>query len=177
MPVNSLACLIALVASASTAISAEIEVTFDNENVVSSRLEGAWQVHTDITKRLGGDAGGAIEFKRDHSIVNQIPEKYAKFLADRPLYMAGIMKLKKNDYPFILVEVKGNPHIVYFRERAGEPLGDAESFNVMLAVAKEKPNDLLFVGGDFNNQPFSAYERFPRPVKRSVNEAPSSLEN
>jgi hypothetical protein len=34
-----------------------------------------------------------------------------------------------------------------------------ESFNVMIARAKEPANDLLFIGGDFNNQPFSAFKR------------------
>jgi hypothetical protein len=45
-------------------------------------------------------------------------------------------------------------------------MGDAESFNVMLAVAKESANDLLFIGGDFNNQPFSAYERQPQASEK-----------
>jgi hypothetical protein len=45
------------------------------------------------------------------------------------------------------------------RERNGDPHGDGESFNVMLARGKEEQQDLLFVGGDSNNQPFSAYRR------------------
>ena len=28
--------------------------------------------------------------------------------------MAGIMKSGKDEYPFILIELKGNPHIVIF---------------------------------------------------------------
>ncbi len=28
----------------------------------------------------------------------------------------------------------------------------------MLVVAKDTSKDLLFIGGDFNNQPFSAYQ-------------------
>jgi len=37
--------------------------------------------------------------------------------------------------------------------------GNGESFNVMMVVAEETKNDLLFIGGDFNNQPFRAYRR------------------
>jgi hypothetical protein len=48
------------------------------------------------------------------------------------------------------------------RPVGGDPLGDAESFNVMLAVARDGTNDLLFIGGDFNNQPFAAYRRVKR---------------
>ncbi|MEM9005896.1 MAG: hypothetical protein AAGE59_20530 [Cyanobacteria bacterium P01_F01_bin.86] len=32
---------------------------------------------------------------------------------------------------------------------------------VMMAAAEDASNDLLFVGGDFNNQPFTAYDRVP----------------
>ena len=70
-----------------------------------------------------------------------------------------MMTLRDKEHVFVLIEHRGNPHLVWFREAGGDPLGDAESFNVMLAPAKDTANDLLFIGGDFNNQPFSAYKR------------------
>jgi hypothetical protein len=36
---------------------------------------------------------------------------------------------------------------------------------IMLAPARETENDLLFIGGDFNNQPFSAYARAKAEAK------------
>ena len=60
---------------------------------------------------------------------------------------------------FILITHRGNATVVYFRERDGDPMGDGESFIVMLAPAKDRAKDLLLTGGDFNNQPFSAFER------------------
>jgi hypothetical protein len=158
MPTTSFAVFAILLTSASIA-SAELNVKPDKDNVVSSRLEGHWKINAAISTRLGRNRGGILEFKSDRKVVDTIPEKYEKFLADSTIYMAGTMKRNEIVHPFILIEVKGNPHVVYFRERDGDTLGDAESFNVMLAVAKDKPNDLLFVGGDFNNQPFTAYER------------------
>ena len=62
-------------------------------------------------------------------------------------------------HPFLLIAVHGNPHVLYFRERDGDPMGDGESFNLVLAPAREPASDLLFIGGDFNNQPFAAYDR------------------
>ena len=159
MPTRSVATAIASAVLASSYVFAELNVTPDKKNVVSSRLEGHWRVDAAISDRLGRNRGGDLEFKSDSKVVNTIPEKYEKFLADRTIYMAGTMKRNETRHPFILIQMKGNPHVVYFRERDGDPLGDAESFNVMLAVAKDEPNDLLFVGGDFNNQPFTAYER------------------
>jgi len=160
MPYTPAAIVFAILLTTTSPVSAELKVTPDKNNVVSSRLEGRWEVNAAINTRLGGHRGGVLEFKADRKVVDTIPEKYEKFLAGKAIYMAGTVKWNETVHPFILIELKGNPHVVYFRERDGDPLGDAESFNVMLAVAKDKPNDLLFVGGDFNNQPFAAYERF-----------------
>ena len=152
---------------------AEIKVEPDKENVVASRLEGRWQVDPALTKRLTGReraipaegaAEGTLSFHSNPAVAAKIPAKYGEFLAKKRVYMAGTLRIsggKVQEFPFLLIENRGNPHVVIFRERDGNPLGDAESFNVMLAVAKEKVNDLLFTGGDFNNEPFSAYTRVP----------------
>jgi hypothetical protein len=159
MPYRNAAATVAIVFAMTISASADLKVTPDKDNVVSSRLEGSWEVHAAISTRLGRNRGTTVEFKADSKVVETIPEKYEKFLADKTIYLAGTMKRNKTVHAFILIEMKGNPHVVYFRERDGDPLGDAESFNVVLAVAKDKPSDLLFIGGDFNNQPFTAYER------------------
>jgi len=153
--------LAAGLAVCSAAAWAAFSVTADKENVVASRLEGDWQLHAELTKRLVGEERPAAQlaFKSDPEVAGKLPDKYEKFLGKKQIYMAGVVKLKGKEHPFILVEHKGNPHVIYFRERDGDPMGDAESSNVMLAPGKDKANDLLFVGGDFNNQPFSAYER------------------
>ncbi|MCI0701877.1 MAG: hypothetical protein L0241_12415 [Planctomycetia bacterium] len=157
---------IGLVGIPSLAVKAEVKVEPDKENVAASRIEGDWQLDAALTKRLTDkepkEKALAISFKSDPDIAKKIPAKYEKFLAGKKVYMAGVMTLqeaKPKQHPFILTEHRGNPHVVFFRERDGDPLGDAESFNVMLAVAKDKQNDLLFIGGDFNNQPFSAFVR------------------
>lgn len=150
------------------AVNGEIKVEPDKENVVASRLEGDWELDAALTKRLTGhDRKGtwdaAISFKSDPAVAAKIPAKYENSLANKRVYLAGIVTFKggkkPREHPFLLIEHRGNPHVVWFRERGGDPLGDAESFNVMAAVAQERQNDLLFIGGDFNNQPFSAYAR------------------
>jgi len=155
-----LACAVGLSVCSAVAWAA-FSVTADKENVVAGRLEGEWQLHAELTRRLLGEERPAAQlaFKSAPEMAGKVPAKYEKFLDKKQIYMAGIVKLKGKEHPFILVEHKGNPHVVWFRERDGDPMGDAESANVMLAPAKDQANDLLFVGGDFNNQPFSAYER------------------
>ena len=146
----------------------ELRVEPEKENVVSSRLEGRWQINEAISNRLSTKLtdryqDNTMEFHVDEKIVSKIPENFSKFMADKTIYTAGMAKWGEKEYPFILIEHNGNPHIVCFRERNGDPMGDAESFNVMLAVAEKTSNDLLFVGGDFNNQPFLALERAETP--------------
>ncbi|MBW3542659.1 MAG: hypothetical protein KY476_20540 [Planctomycetes bacterium] len=155
-----------VVALTSPAAKADNNVEPDKENVVASRLEGDWRIDAALTKRLTeGERAGAwsvVSFTSDPGVVAKIAAKYERALTNKRVYLAGTLTLKggkPREHPFLLVENSGNPHVVYFRERDGDPLGDTESFNVMLASAKERENDLLFIGGDFNNQPFSAYAR------------------
>jgi hypothetical protein len=167
--VNVRAAALTIVALAVAAAAAELRVQPNRENVVASRLEGLWRPHPQLTERLTGKAPqrggesptGILRFQADPSIVTQIPEKYHRFLADTPIFLAGRLVLRGNKHPFLLIAMHGNPHVVYFRPRGGDPMGDAESFNLILAPAKDRASDLLFIGGDFNNAPFRAYERQP----------------
>jgi hypothetical protein len=162
----------AAVALAAAAVWAGTRVDADKENVVASRLEGKWKVNVALTQRLTGRKvadslakGWRYEFTCEPGVAALIPDKYDKFLKGKRVFMAGKMKRRlgasgnPESRPFLLIQHRGNPHVVYFRPKGDEPMGDAESFNVMLAVAKDRINDLLFIGGDFNNQPFSAFER------------------
>ena len=157
-------------AAASTVAAAELRVQPNKENVVASRLAGTWRPHAALTERLTGRPpreGGesptdVIAFKADPAVAATVPAKYREFLVGKPLFMAGRMTLRGTDHPFLLVELHGNPHVVYFRERDGDPMGDAESFNLVVAPAKDSAKDQLFIGGDFNNQPFTAFERPPQ---------------
>jgi hypothetical protein len=136
------------------------------QNVVASRLAGSWKLEPALTERLTGRVaapGDAIVVVADSEVEKKVPAKFweaAKkegFTLD--VRMAGYIEMRGAKYPFILSSIHGNPHLIYFRERGGDPFGDSESFNLALVPAKEEKNDLLFVGGDFNNQPFRAYAR------------------
>ncbi|WP_375562064.1 hypothetical protein ACE193_05820 [Bernardetia sp. OM2101] len=128
----------------------------DKENVVSSAMEGEW---------FSRQEGYTMIFKKDSTILEQIPTKYQGFLKDKTIYSAGYITIKSEtktyteNKPYLLTVLSGNPHIFWFRERNGDPLGDAESFNVFIAIGETPADDLLYVGGDFNNQPFLRFTR------------------
>jgi len=149
--------------------SAELKVESDKENVVASRIEGSWCKDASLSERLTGNklaeeqTKPAISFKSDATVLDKLPLKVEEFLKAKKIYMAGICTFHRGDknqeQPFLLIENHGNPHVVWFRERNGELYGDAESFNVSLAPADKKENDLLLIGGDFNNESFKPFRR------------------
>ncbi len=157
-----ISCIVLIVLSFCTVIVfAGLEVKKDKENVAASRLIGTWKVNKTLSTRLWGEDILKREyvFTEDDSVAAKIPEKYKEFFKDKQIYLAGTVKINTETHPFLLIENKGNPHLVYFRELDGDPMGDAESFNLSLIPARDKTQDLLFIGGDFNNQPFMAYDR------------------
>jgi hypothetical protein len=141
----------------------ELVLEHNPENVVGSRLAGRWTVAAELSSHLRGRpvaAGSeALEFRADPAVVGAIPADYHEFLADQPLYLAGQLVRARGTDPFVLTTLNGNPHVIVFRPEGGRSHGAVESFNLALAPAMSPADDLLFVGGDFNGQPFLAYER------------------
>ncbi|MGB0767546.1 MAG: hypothetical protein ACPGYV_07525 [Phycisphaeraceae bacterium] len=151
----------------STLAIAGLKTQPDKENVVASRLVGSWTPDQALTKYLGGTPihefanleDKRLTFTEDAAVVERIPTKFHPFLKEEQIFLAGQMELGDDSFPYVLITHKGNPHVVIFMPRDGKPMDNAESFNVMLPVGKEMKNDMLFIGGDMNNQPFSAYKR------------------
>jgi hypothetical protein len=140
----------------------------NKENVVASRLIGEWKLSAAINQKLQvtSTTPATITFTADAAAIPpEVLEKLAgrmkekKLKGDLTVYLVGKLKLDTTVYPAFLTNLNGNPHLVMFREKRGYAFGDTESCNVMVATAKDRAGDLLFFGGDFNNQPFRAFER------------------
>lgn len=151
-------------ASFTPVFAGELRVGKNKENVVASRLLGEWQLDPDLTERLTGRRTSfrmSIAVREDAAVALKVPQKFVEFLEKERsvVSMTGYLKFTGVEYPFLLTHLNGNPYVFYFREQNGDPYGDRESFNLSVAPAKDSKNDLLFIGGDFNNQPFTAYTR------------------
>ena len=139
--------------------SSPLNYVNDKENVVSSAMEGEW---------FSRQEGYTMIFKKDTTVLEQIPAKYHDFLKDKIIYSVGYITIKSatkvftENKPYFLTVLNGNPHVFWFRERNGDPLGDSESFNVFIAIGETSVDDLLYMGGDFNNQPFLRFTRVKR---------------
>ena len=160
MPVVLVSSLLLTAAVQAQAGSNGLEIKPDPQNVVANALPGSWKLDAELGKRLGNKGiGERLEFRGDATVVEKVPAAFAARLRDRRIYLAGVMVLRGKEQPFLLTEVAGNPTVVWFRDHEGDPMGDAESLIVMLVRAEAKQADLLFVGGDSNNQSFSPYAR------------------
>ena len=133
-------------------------VKTDKNNVTASRLAGEWVPDKTLADRFPL-ANEAITFSVDETVASKLPAKYDEFLAKKQIFLSGIMKRGEKEFPFILISHTGNPHLVWFRERDGDPMGDGESNILMLARASQEKDDILFIGGDFNNEAFRVFRR------------------
>lgn len=142
-----------------------LQVQPDPENVVANSILGVWRSDAPLNQRLGGAVGAQrLEFRSDASVLAKVPAKIATKLEDLRIFLAGTMVMGTAEHAFLVTSLRGNPTVVWFRPRGNDPMGDAESWNVMLARAEVAQADMLFVGGDSNNQSFRAFVRDGKPA-------------
>ena len=148
---------------AGPALGGPPKVTPDPANVVASRLLGTWRIEPKLTERLMGKSTHkvkTVKITSDPKVLEQIPAKWSAMLAPRGIYLAGHLLLNGHQrLPFVLSSRGGNPHIVFFQPLGKDPVGNAESFYLMLAQGRDRTRDLLFLGGDMPHEPFMALER------------------
>ncbi len=142
---------------------AQLKVESDKLNVVANYLEGDWKPIPDLSKRLMGHERGGPEklsFQSEPRVLQRLPATLAEKLKNERIYFAGYMRHDdKKEFPFFLLTHHGNPYIVYFIPKGDDHFSNAESFNVFVAVAKERENDILLLGSESIPRPFAAYER------------------
>lgn len=157
---HALILLTALAGVSAAVVQATYTLKQNPQNVVAARLEGVWGLDEPMTHSLGSskDVKG-FAFVRDEKVLAKIPERFKEQLTG-DIYLAGTAQIDtQRDIPFVLTTMDGNPRIVLFKPANGEPLGAMSGLNVMLCPALERRKDLLFVGGEKNDRPFTVYGR------------------
>lgn len=135
---------------------------YGGPNVTASRLVGTWTTNTALTKRLDdrNDANlDTVTFVADPTAADSIPKKHFEYIKDKKIYLSGFMLIQQQRIPFLLIETDGNTRMLLYLDRNGIKYDNGESFILFIAVSGKKKNDLLCTGGDFNNQPFRAWDR------------------
>jgi hypothetical protein len=139
----------------------DVKVVRDKNNVLSSRIEGRWEADPTLWERMQphGKATATFAFRTDATVIERLPGWFREKAAELVVYAAGVATIDGKEYPCVVTSSLGNPTLVYFRERDGDPMGDGESNLAMLAPARDTAQDVLFLGGDFNNEPFRPFRR------------------
>src|SRR5213079_2153864 len=127
--------------------AAELTVTPTPQNVVGSRLAGAWEIDGELSRKLGHDRAAAgrpvkaaLTFASDPAVAREVPDAYRELFAGKRIYLAGRMTVaidggEPASYRFLLTEHLGNPTLVYFVPHRGDEWSCEEAATVALAPA------------------------------------------
>jgi hypothetical protein len=143
---------------------ADVSLDLDNkDNVVANLLEGTWIGDDETAEALGLRGWGKVKFTRDPAAIPQrvFDDLGQDFAEPLTIYAVGMITFygdedRETKFPYLLTAIEGNPNVVFYVERGGDPFGDFERL-ILMAFRTNKdapagPNDRLFIGGDFNNQ-------------------------
>ncbi len=129
-------------------------------NLVSHHLAGEWRLSGSLSTRLTGSGGGApsqVSIQEDPSVLTSLSPKGEEALAGSPAFLAGSLRFEGSRFSFLLGEKDGTPALICFPQ--GQKGARPVVVFLALVPAKDKVNDLLFLGGETETQPFFAYER------------------
>lgn len=156
-----------------SAFATEIPHCPNRENIASSRMAGTWITDQTVDSRLDGGLGEPGLALIELNFVED-PGALANFKSlgapGNCAFEAGWMRLEilKNgkrrvlSSPYAISSQNGNPALFFDEdgEFDGTPeVTDLHSGNFMFVRADRREQDLLFVGGDRNNQRLHALKR------------------
>jgi len=131
----------------------------DPKNVVSTQLEGSWEINQEITAVLSPSAHGplgpafkALKFERNETVLDILPPGACDKID--LIYFLGVMTIVSPDdivddnliCPFVLTNISGNPTVVAYSLEIGASL----SFTAMMAKAENRMEDMFFITSDDN---------------------------
>lgn len=155
-----------------------IPLCTDPNNILADRIFGEWEPDMELALRMHGEVpshlvGGRIKHTKDLSVLKFFPG------TGKCAYTAGWFEADvpaednhpayHGKTPFVLVEMNGNPAILFdehdfFEQRAGQnprldEIADLHREFRMFGKGSTPDRDILFVGGDNNNQPLFPFKR------------------
>ncbi len=129
-------------------------------NLVSRHLAGEWRLSGSLSTRLTGSGGGApsqVSIQEDFAVLTSISPKGEEALAGSPVFLAGSLQFEGRRFSFLLTEKNGTPALICFPQ--GQKVARPAIVLLALVPARDTANDLLFLGGETDTDPFFAYER------------------
>ena len=132
---------------------------------VAEQICGVWRLDSDLTEKVNGKRRELGDFvvSSDPAVASVIPDRVKTVIPhwESALLMTGHVEFLGKKHPCCIVAIRGAIHLVYFRPKGLDPLGDSESRYLVLVWGTTPADDVLFIGGDFANKKFSAFKRRP----------------
>jgi hypothetical protein len=130
-----------------------ILTTSNKNNVIGTELTGEWKLNLVLTNDLCPSCIGwydvtSVSFSNDLRIVDALPIEDFERMIEYQLFLSGKMTLTRSNmtepertaYPYVLSSRGVYQHLVYWQEEM-----TTETFNLMMARAADKKNDLLSI--------------------------------
>ncbi|MFT7487201.1 MAG: hypothetical protein ACI9F9_003060 [Candidatus Paceibacteria bacterium] len=147
------------------ALSLQVHVEPDQNNISAGRLEGIWRSDPAVSTRLGLDSKElTIEFQTEDRFMKSLSKQVSVQLNEQRIYETGLMVTRQagklvSSSPYFLVSRSGDPYLLQLHAEDGVPLGGIDSTHVFVAPGRERHQDLLLLGGDINDEALRPYRR------------------
>lgn len=142
------------------------DTAVQKSNNVGVRLEGTWKIDTALTQGLGDTSEpgiSAFQFHKQPDQAKRFPSK-----AGHCVLASGVLTLSRDGVvygegmPAIVLNLEGNPTLVFLEGVNPDGSNDYESSIVSIALGNKPANDLLFFGEDHPlSGPSLAFRRAP----------------
>jgi hypothetical protein len=163
MKISTLGLIGAVGLLAGSAFAWQIGSATSKDNILLTRLQGAWMIDMDITSRLDPFGPFAapkhFEFVRSDKVLAELRNASPRFKSDA-IFMGGMMKMDGVEHPFVVENEHGNSHLIILTPERGDIIGSFVAVYICMAPARDPNNDLLFVGGDSPRESAAAYGRW-----------------
>lgn len=161
---NALFAGLALVAATSAAPVLQVLLKPDALNVVASRIAGTWSLEPNLTKRLDPDhptgSMATIAFYDNPAVLNDLLAASDRFSRSQ-VFASGNVSIDGTVHLYVLINENGNMKVVWFSPTTTSPIGRNESKTLQVAVARDRAQDILILGGDTKGESSAAFVRAP----------------
>jgi hypothetical protein len=162
--------LLCAVLTASAALAPQLVLEADPESVVTVRIQGNWKLEAATSERLDPKRSAAapkeLTFTDNPAVLAGL-QAYSDRFQHKQVLGSGIVNVDGTTHTCILVAEHGGTSLVWFTgNKAGtDPVAEATTKNVTIAIGREPAQDLLFLGGDLHGAAAVAYAH-PAPSTR-----------
>ncbi len=147
------------------AFALDLVMKADPENVVATRLTGAWKLETTLSKRFDPDnsakAPSTMTFTDNPGVLAGLQADSARF-KNRTIFASGIVNIDGTTHTYILSNRSGNMYVTWYTAVEENATSNPVEKTVNIAVARDQARDVLVLGGPGVRDPSAAYERVTR---------------